>query len=80
MCLAIPAKIIAITDDSAVAEIGDVKREINLMLLPEAVVNDYVLVHAGYAIQKIDEEEAAKTLELFKQMDEFYQTDGNDRT
>lgn len=80
MCLAIPAKIIAITDDSAVAEIGDVKREINLMLLPEAVVNDYVLVHAGYAIQKIDEEEAAKTLELFKQMDEFYQSDGNDRT
>jgi len=76
MCLAIPAKIISKTEVSAVAEIGEVKRDISLMLLPEAEVNDYVLVHAGYAIQKIDEEEAAKTLDLLRQMDEFYQQDG----
>jgi hydrogenase expression/formation protein HypC len=77
MCLAIPAKIVSISDESAVAEIGDVKREVSLMLLPEAEINDYVLIHAGYAIQKIDEEEASKTLELLKQMDEFYQNEGN---
>jgi len=72
MCLAIPAKIVSKTNESAIAEIGDVKREVSLMLLPEAEINDYVLIHAGYAIQKIDEEEAFKTLELLKQMDEYY--------
>jgi hydrogenase expression/formation protein HypC len=77
MCLAIPAKIVSISDESAIAEIGEVKREVSLMLLPEAEINDYVLVHAGYAIQKIDEDEAAKTLELLRQMDEFYQNEGN---
>jgi hydrogenase expression/formation protein HypC len=76
MCLAIPAKIISITDESAMAVIGDVKREVSLMLLPEAEINDYVLIHAGYAIQKIDEDEAFKTLELLKQMDEFYSAEG----
>ncbi|HEY9186805.1 MAG TPA: HypC/HybG/HupF family hydrogenase formation chaperone [Ignavibacteria bacterium] len=76
MCLAIPAKIISISNETAIAEIGDVKREISLMLLPEAEVNDYVLIHAGYAIQKIDEDEANKTLELLKQMDEFYNNSG----
>jgi len=76
MCLAIPAKIVSISNETAIAEIGDVKREISLMLLPEAEVNDYVLIHAGYAIQKIDEDEANKTLELLKQMDEFYNNSG----
>lgn len=78
MCLAIPAKIVSKTEESVIAEIGEVKREISLMLLPEAEINDFVLVHAGYAIQLIDEEEAAKTLELLKQMDEFYQQTGQD--
>ena len=77
MCLAIPAKIISISEESAMAEIGNVTREVSLMLLPEAEINDYVLIHAGYAIQKIDEDEAFKTLELLKQMDEFYSEPGN---
>jgi hydrogenase expression/formation protein HypC len=72
MCLAIPAKIIKIENEMAIVEIGNVQREASIMLLPEAGINDYVLLHAGFAIQKIDEEEAFKTMELFRQMDEFY--------
>jgi hydrogenase expression/formation protein HypC len=72
MCLAIPAKIIKIEDETAIVEIGDVQREASIMLLPDAQINDYILLHAGFAIQKIDEEEAFKTMDLFRQMDEFY--------
>jgi hydrogenase expression/formation protein HypC len=68
MCLAIPLKIVSITDDNAIAELGDIRREISLSLLSDVKVNDYVLVHVGYAIQKIDTEEAQKTLELLKEM------------
>ena len=68
MCLAVPLKIVSIIDDNAIAELGDVKREISLSLLSDVKVNDYVLVHVGYAIQKIDTEEAEKTLMLLKEM------------
>jgi hydrogenase expression/formation protein HypC len=72
MCLAIPAKIIKIEDETAIVEIGDVQREASIMLLPDSKINDYVLLHAGFAIQKIDEDEAFKTMELLRQMEEFY--------
>ena len=72
MCLAIPAKVKDIKDEIAIVEIGNVEREAGIMLVPEVKIGDYVLLHAGYAIQIIDEEEAGKTMELFKQMDEFY--------
>jgi len=68
MCLAIPLKIVSITDNNAIAELGDIRREISLSLLSDVQINDYVLVHVGYAIQKIDTEEAQKTLELLKEM------------
>ncbi len=64
MCLAVPAKIIDRVDMLATVEISGVTRKVSLMLLPEAKVGDFVLIHAGFAIQTIDEEEAAKTLEL----------------
>ena len=51
-----------------VAEIAGVKKEISLMMLPEADIGDYVIVHAGFAIQKLNEEEAEKTLTLFREM------------
>jgi hydrogenase expression/formation protein HypC len=77
MCLAIPGKIVEINESMAMVEIGDVQREASILLLPDAQVNDYVLLHAGFAIQKIDEEEAFKTISLLKEMDEFYSNDEN---
>lgn len=68
MCVAVPAKIIYIKDNLAEVEMAGVLRKIGLDLLPEAKIDDYVLVHAGFAIQLVDEEEALKTLELFREI------------
>jgi hydrogenase expression/formation protein HypC len=68
MCLAIPAKIIAIDGTLATIDMEGVSREASMALLPEAQLGDYVLVHAGFAIQAIDEEEARATLALFAEM------------
>ncbi len=57
MCLAFPAKVIEIKENLATVERAGVKRSASLMLLPEAKVGDYVLVHAGFAMQIVDEEE-----------------------
>jgi hydrogenase expression/formation protein HypC len=73
MCLAIPGKIIKIDENIATVEIGNIQRETNIILLPDAKINDYVLLHAGFAIQKIDEEEAFKTFELLEQMEQMYE-------
>lgn len=69
MCLAVPGKIIEIQDMMATVEMMGVTRKISLMLLPQTKVGDFVLVHAGFAIQAIDEEEAKITLDLFKELD-----------
>ena len=66
MCLAIPAKIVSIKDKEAVIEIGGIRREASLWLTPEAKVGDYVLLHTGYAIAVLDEEEAKETLALIE--------------
>ena len=68
MCLAIPVLIENIEGTHAVVELGGVKRTISLMLTPEAGVGNYVLVHAGYAIGIVDEEEAKETLYLLEEM------------
>ncbi len=68
MCLAIPMKIIKKEGFSATVETAGVSREINLRLLEDAQIGDYVLVHAGFAIEKIDEHEAQETLKLMEQM------------
>ena len=73
MCLAVPAKLIAIdeTNDlfrSGIADFSGVRREINLAYVPEAVIGDYVLVHVGFAINRMDEEEALKTLEELREI------------
>jgi len=68
MCLAIPVKVIAIEDDMGVVELGGVTRQASLMLVPETKVGDYVLLHAGFAIQRLNEEEAQETLRLFAEM------------
>jgi hydrogenase expression/formation protein HypC len=67
MCLAIPSKIIRIEKEMAVIDVDGVQREASLLLLADARVGDYVIVHAGFAIQKIDEVTAKETLELLKE-------------
>lgn len=62
MCLAVPMKIIKIEDDVATAEYNGVETEVNIALTPDIAVNDKVLVHAGFIIEKLDEE-AAKDIE-----------------
>lgn len=71
MCLAVPGKIVEIQDMLATVDISGVTRKVSLMLLPEAKVGEFVLIHAGFAIQTIDEEEVRKTLELFKELEEY---------
>ncbi len=71
MCLAIPALIKSIEDKEAEAEIGGISRRISLWLTPEAEVGDYVLVHTGYAINVLDQEEAEETLRLLEEIAEL---------
>ena len=71
MCLAIPALIKLIEDKEAEAEIGGISRRISLWLTPEAKVGDYVLVHTGYAINILDQEEAEETLNLLEEIAEL---------
>ena len=68
MCLAVPAKVIAIRDQLGTVELSGVQREVSLMLLPETAVGDYVLVHAGFAMQIIDQKEAEETNALLAEM------------
>lgn len=67
MCLALPAKVVAIDEstDMATVALGEVKREVSLALVEDVSVNDFVLIHVGYALNKVSEEEAEKTLALF---------------
>ncbi|MBN1368253.1 MAG: HypC/HybG/HupF family hydrogenase formation chaperone [Dehalococcoidales bacterium] len=71
MCLAIPALIKSIEGKEADVEIGGISRRINVWLTPEAKVGDYVLVHTGYAISIVDQEEAEETLQMFREMAEL---------
>ena len=68
MCLAVPAKVIDIQDKLARVEISGVQRDASLMLLPEAKIGDFVLVHAGFAMQIVDEKEAVETTALLKEL------------
>lgn len=68
MCLAVPAKVIEKKGMVATVEVEGIRRDISLMLLPEANEGDYILMHAGFAIQVIDEEEAKITTELLKEV------------
>ena len=76
MCLAIPGKLIAITamlDDTfrtGKVSFGGIQKEVNLCMVPDAQIGDYLLVHVGVAIGKVDEEEAAKVFSYLKDMGE----------
>jgi hydrogenase expression/formation protein HypC len=68
MCLAIPMKLIQKKENNGKVETGGVVYDVNLTLVPDAGIGDYLLIHAGFAIEKIDQAEAQKTLDLFQEM------------
>jgi len=75
VCLAIPVRIKSINGTEAEVEIGGITRKTSLMLTPEAKVGDYVLLHAGYAINILDQAEAEETLAIFAEMSELMESE-----
>jgi hydrogenase expression/formation protein HypC len=76
MCLAVPGKLVSVEGDDPMFRSGRVSfggsvREVNLAYVPEARVGDYVLVHVGFAISTVDEEEARQVFEYLREMDEL---------
>ncbi|MBC8247276.1 MAG: HypC/HybG/HupF family hydrogenase formation chaperone [Deltaproteobacteria bacterium] len=71
MCLAIPSRIVSVQNNMAMLDVDGVKREASLLLLEDAQVDDYVIVHAGFAIKKVDEAAALETIELLKEAAAF---------
>ena len=71
MCLAIPVRVVEVgAGDTAIVDLGGVKKEISLALVADVQVGDYVILHVGYALSKLDPDEAEKTLALFAEMHE----------
>ena len=79
MCLAIPSKIIKIENNMATIDVDGVQREASLLLLEDANVGEYVIVHAGFAIQKIDESAAQETLSLLREAAELVEKKEGER-
>lgn len=69
MCLAIPARVVELLgDDKATVDLGGVRKDISLALVDDVAIGDYVILHVGYALNKLDPEEAERTLALFAEM------------
>lgn len=80
MCLAVPGKILSIEGDDPLflngkVDFGGIVKQVNLAYVPEAKTGDYVLVHVGFAISVIDEEEAGQVFEYLRQMDEIAESE-----
>lgn len=71
MCLAVPARVLSVEGQEAEVDLSGVRRRISVALTPEVRVGDYVIIHTGFAINVLDEEEAEETLRLFQELDEF---------
>lgn len=83
MCLAIPGKVIEITDDQPITRCGRVSfggivKKVNLACVPEANVGDYVIVHVGFAISKLDEAEAHRVFDYLREIDELSELEPDD--
>lgn len=70
MCLAVPARIVSldVSTDTGVAELDGIRKQVSTLLLDEVAVGDYVLLHVGFALERIDPDEAEKTLAMFAEM------------
>ena len=73
MCLSIPAKVESIEGEMAVVSVGGTKYDASLQMIDDVNIGDYVLLHTGFAIQKISEEEAQDTLKVFEEFEELNQ-------
>jgi len=71
MCLAIPAKVISVEGTSALVTIEDVEYKASLLLLADVQPGDYIMLHAGFAIEKVDAAEAEETLRLLNELNQF---------
>ena len=82
MCLAVPGKIVEVRENGGVrmasVDFGGIQREACLEYLPEAVPGDYVMVHVGFAISRVDPEEAARTLEYLREMDQLAELEASE--
>jgi hydrogenase expression/formation protein HypC len=81
MCLAIPGQVLEIVDESnrlAKVDVAGVVRNVNVMLLEDTVPGDWVLIHVGFALSKVDEDEARATLRLLEEMGEAYEQELED--
>jgi hydrogenase expression/formation protein HypC len=83
MCLAVPGKIVSIEGEDSILRSGRVDfsgivKQVNLAYVPEAKIGDYVLVHVGFAINIIDEEEAQKVFEYLREMGDLAELEGNE--
>ena len=67
MCLAVPAKLMEMNNGMGTVDAGGVKKKISLLLLEDAAIGDYILVHAGFGIQRLDEKQAEESLALLRQ-------------
>jgi hydrogenase expression/formation protein HypC len=76
MCVAIPALITRIDGNKATVSVAGVVKAASLMMLPSAKVGDYVLLHAGFAIERLDEAEALRTLDMFKEIADAVDAEG----
>ncbi len=81
MCLAVPGKIVSVSGDEPLSrtgkiDFGGILKEASLAYVPEANVGDYVIVHVGFAISRLDEEEAAKVFEYLREMGELSELEG----
>ena len=70
MCLAVPVRVLQVDELKALVELGGLARQASIMLVPDTQVGDYVLLHAGFAIQKLDEREAEETIRLLAEIAE----------
>ena len=71
MCLSIPAKILSIDGDKALVSVGGAEYESSLQLIEDVKIGDYVLLHTGFAIQKLSEEDAMETMKLLRELGEI---------
>jgi hydrogenase expression/formation protein HypC len=68
MCLAVPLRLVSVNGTDAIGEVGGIQREVSIMMTPDVKVGDYVIVHAGFAIQVLDQKEAEENLEMLRQI------------
>jgi hydrogenase expression/formation protein HypC len=81
MCLAVPGQVLSIGDDplrTATVSFGGVTKSVSLAMVPEAQVGDYVIVHVGFAISRLNEEAARRTLETYAELTALVSPDAND--